>query len=186
MKHNIIFGEPLTLEKYKWGEFTRGAFKIKVNDKFYKVIQNPSKHYISNKNGTNAFLFGKKYDIKTYKYLGEHQNDLHQTGFIDFDIYKKKSSDKEIRFAKFEKFYPNWEWNNRQSLKKLQKEYPYVLFMGETISNILDGNVGAGLYTHYDKNKDIDSIIIDNWHFFKYDKNNKKGRRNIREEYKDF
>ncbi len=155
MSHNIYFCEPLSQDTYLFG-----GVKFKVTDNFYKILQNPPKKYISNT--TNAYVFGKKYNKKEYKYLGYHGNDIAQTGLINLDIFKKKTTKTDLHNLDTNTFYPDYNWNNRIHLKNLQKIYPYVLFVGETVG----GDVGASLYVHYNKSGDIDSLIIDNLHIF--------------------
>jgi len=51
-----------------------------------------------------------------------------------------------------------YDWGNREILKDIHREVPSVLWIGKTHS----GDVGADLYAHYNKKKQIDGLIVDN------------------------
>jgi len=163
----IIFTEPYTLsdrEKKQVGSkefhFLVGRKIFKVNSQFYKVLTRKPK--ISKCRGMgNAYIFGKRYPLGEYKKIGSHGNDGAQTGFVDLEkwLNNQTKSDHDIWSKSYK---PKWDWDDRVALKKVQQVYPEMIFVGQTVG----GDVGADLYAHYDRKKEIDSLIIENYCLF--------------------
>ena len=133
-----------------------------VTDQFYKKLLKPpqSRKY----NNGNAYIFGKKYPTKEYKFIASHGNDAAQTGLIDVELWKKGDYEKNSQKidnvnAKF-----GYRYDHPRNVEIVRKiSGGAVLFQGETVG----GDVGAGLYAHYNSGGNIDSLIIDNNYFFK-------------------
>jgi len=155
--YTIVFCEPFTSLGY-----ILKIKKIKINGDMYdKLIKKP-KRFI---NDGNAYLFGKLYPLDTYKKRASMMNDIAQVGFVDvtgLNAHEVKGIvDREYKFSGTNN---NYNWDDINLLKKIKKEIsPRIIFIGQTIG----GDVGADLYTHLDKHNEIDSIIIDNYFFFK-------------------
>ncbi len=170
-QHHILFCEPYSVD-IKLPVSSSGS-KFTVSDALYKTMRKAPKKYIrAGVSGGNAYVFGKKYPLSTYKLIGSHGNDGAQTGFIDLDILKEfkrhnskhapKVNISECFLNAFKKPSGSYKsWDDRASLKKVQKELPYIIFLGDTFG----GDVGASLYGHFTRGK-LDSIIVDVWYFW--------------------
>jgi hypothetical protein len=144
----------MTHMKGKYGLSTTKPFT--VTEKMYQCIKRAPKAYRSS--NTNAYIFGRKYKLETYKFFGDHGNDSAQTGFIDIDLERKIP--KEIwNNPIWEKTSLSW---NRNDLKIVQKVNPAILWIGETVG----GDIGASLYIHKNENNEIDGMIVDNFYFY--------------------
>jgi hypothetical protein len=117
------------------------AYEFKVNNTMYETIQKAPKKI------GHMYLFGKKYPYETYQFMGEHGNDGAQTGFVDLDNFDKNIDVSSIVINEFK--------DDRVARRKVRKQVPHILFLGETYG----GDLGAILYAHY-KGKNIDSLII--------------------------
>ncbi len=155
----IVFCEPRSqhLVELKKSEFTSlsiNAAPIKVTEEFYPVLCGvPAKVH---KATGNAYIFGERFPLEEYKLIGEHSNDMAQTGFIDFDLIPVDGvpNYEEVWTSS----YPDSKWELRNSLKKLQKDAPFVLWVGETVG----GDVGASIYAHFKQGtRHIDGLIVD-------------------------
>jgi len=172
--HKILFTEPATFNSSRYfGKQNKvsNEISLKVTDKFYNMLLNKPKNGICRKdmhfrfgNG-NAYFFGsKKFPLDQYKFLGGHGNDVAQTGLIDEELMAQNMIDlgsdnsyENIWLKSYGKS-TNYSWDNKSSLKKIRKIFPEVLFVGNTKG----GDVGAHLYAHYDKDNNIDGLIIEN------------------------
>jgi len=156
--HHLIFGEPSTIP---------GSGSFDVNDKMYRkltqepvVLKKPIRSR-SKRLAAAGYLFGKKFKDSEYKEIGSHGNDVAQTGIIDADLmhsprdHKLENDISEAFKAK------KWNWNDRKSLQNLRKTHPEILWIGYTFG----GDVGSTYYAHYDKNHEIDSLIVDVFYF---------------------
>lgn len=161
--HHLYFCEPCSLDLKELSQKTVGSMKgelVNVTEDFYAVLAKAPKKY-GGTNG-NAYLFGQKFPNDEYKEVQSHESESLQTGLVDFDLLEEVP---DIEEHWSECFTPvGWEWENRAALKKLRKFAPFVLFLGTT------GEKGAKLYAHYSTAdggaKQVDSLIIDNGHFF--------------------
>jgi len=183
-EHILIFGEPSTSMMY-------GSFS--VNDKMYrKITQEPKILKQAVKFGNKermedvGYVFGKLYKKSDYKEIGSHGNDVAQTGIIDITSEKHqgqqmplKRRDKKQREKMKSNLEPEidniykskkykFDWRNREALQELRKSHPEVLWLGETFG----GDVGASYWAHYDKNKEMDSLIVSVSYFEKDDESN--------------
>ena len=125
--------------------------KIKVTADFYKVLKKKPKRRTC-KYG-NAYIFGKNFKTNDYKLIGSHGNDVAQTGFVDMDLWSNNNSDKMDKTIG-----DRYDWDNRKLVKDVQKAVPAILWFGTTDG----GDVGADLYAHYNKKKQIDGFIVEN------------------------
>ncbi len=99
----------------------------------------------------NAYIFGSRYPVNTYIYVGYHNNDFANTSVIDYtDSQKPVNSEWMTDLDNFD--YDTIEYNEIAKSKDSR-----ILFMGETVG----GDVGASVYVHLDENNDVNSIIID-------------------------
>ena len=116
--------------------------------------------------GSNAYVFGKRYPLKEYEYLGNHYNDGAQTSLINITGASKKELKHIVDdFDKWTDIYKKYKfkWDNINAIHEVQDEIsPRILFVGESVG----GDVGMEIYAHYHHGK-IDSIILDNNYFFK-------------------
>lgn len=143
----IIFCEPSTYI----GPGRYVSDKIKITSEFYKTLKKKPKSRICEYG--NSYIFGPSFNKKEYKFIGSHANDIAQTGFIDVDMWTKEDSDK------LEKTIDDrYDWENREILKDIHMNVPSVLWIGKTRG----GDVGADLYAHYNKKKQIDGLIVEN------------------------
>jgi hypothetical protein len=165
--HHLLFCEPYTTNlchrQKHYGP------QITVSDNLYQAILKAPKKYVGD--DSNAYVFGKKYPLSTYKFLGEHGNDGAQTGFIDLDIALRKTKCVEwpddignevLKYYRVSKGRTMKRWDDRIALRQMRKKLPFIIFLGETFG----GDVGASLYGHYYGSR-LDSLIIDVWHFYK-------------------
>lgn len=164
-KHYLIFAEPMTYQ----GQ--RPESTIEVNNKMYSIIkagpteefrenlpQNPKliQHGFNENCLGNAYVFGPLFNRDEYSEIASHGNDVAGTGLIDLEINGYKPSMDYDFYDEVSQKY-NYDWNNRELLKKFQEKYPGILWIGETYG----GDIGASAYAHYDKNIEIDGLIID-------------------------
>jgi hypothetical protein len=155
---SIIFAEPSTFNsKNKWVK----QRSFQVTDEFYKVLLKKPKAYKSyGSNVSNAYIFGKKYDLKDYKKIRTHGNDAAQTGLIDKKLWKDGAYNEVV--AELNKKFA-YTYDSAQNVRQVRKlTNGGVIFQGETIG----GDIGADLYAHYNASKNIDSLIIDNFYFY--------------------
>lgn len=179
-KHYILFTEPSLwihvesrfrdkVKRIKQGSDTYRMGKVfHVTSSLLKVLRkSPKRGKCPPGEYGNSYIFGKKYPIDSYKFIGSHENDVAQTGFIEVDKWESYNGEKNINYpyTYWEKAYPNYNWDDRKGLAKIQQIYPGVLFVGKTVG----GDVGANLWGHYNSKGELDSIIIDNNCLFKYE-----------------
>lgn len=175
-EHRIIVTEPLTFSPYA---FVIQSESILVNDEMHKEILKGPTRTIHDRNA-NAYIFGRLYEAKDYKKIGEFGNDMANCGIIDVDlsydmsrkhVAKLKSFSSHVlksmrdpyidaAIDKITEMYSESDYNfeDRKILKEAQKSYPWLMFMGETTG----GDVGGLILAHYDQDKNIDSLVIDN------------------------
>lgn len=145
--------------KIKIGELfsdvlTRNYF---VTDAFLKVLHNqPMKKMWK---WGNAYIYGN-YAKDNWIYVGCHGNDMGTTGIaLDTGDFQKISNALSEYIIK-NKNYPNDnQWDNVNYLKNIKKNVSdNILFLGATYG----GDVGAEIYVHLDKSRNIDGLILDN------------------------
>jgi hypothetical protein len=162
--HKIYFCEPYSIDDIKKSKSIIG-FSFTVTDTFYKKLCRKPESYSVRNLGRNAYRFGPAFSFNDYKLLGYHANDGGQTGLIDIEMFDKEIAknitDIVLDIYSIPKKRKMLSWDNRTALKQLRKKVPYIIFLGDTIA----GDVGAELYAHYDKNHNIDSLIIDAGYF---------------------
>ena len=149
----------LHCEPYTWSRgncFVNYVEHLPVTSKLYDAIKR--KPIIRRSDRGNGYRFGPRLPLSSYKKVSEHGDDGAQTGLIDPTMFR--GDDKMIIGNIYRKYH--YDWEDRKALKKVQKVYPGILFIGETDG----GDVGASLYAHKNKKGVIDSLIIDNEYFF--------------------
>jgi hypothetical protein len=152
MMHNIIFTEPAT---YSPSHRLSPGEHIIVTDDMYKKIIKGGKLREDERQWYNAYVFGKLHSLGSYKFIGDHGNDVAQTGFVDKDIIDRDGYNADI-------FDSDWFDQSDATRKMIHKQQPSVLWYGETYG----GDVGASLYGHKDSDGNYDSLIVDNNLFF--------------------
>lgn len=131
--HRIMFCGPYTTS----GRIA-GGVKFTVSDEFYPILLRAPKKY-QLEHHANAYMFGRRFPLDQYVYLGKHENDGAQTGFINIDLYdpgwQKDGEDigDAYRGVKF-------DWSDRAALRKVRAKVPHMMFIGQT--------VGAKLFVH--------------------------------------
>lgn len=100
-------------------------------------------------------MFGSLFPKESYKLLGEHGNDVAQTGIVEVSRYNKKSDYGNMIDNIYGSHY-NYDWNNRSGLSRLRRIAPGILWLGETFG----GDVGASYYAHCDNLNQIDSLVV--------------------------
>jgi hypothetical protein len=153
------------------GTFFMNGVNLKLSYKFYKILRNKPK-YIKYED-SNTYVFGHLFTTEEsidnkYYIAGTHYNDSGQTGIV----YTTKISDDEIETIGdsdlWEEIYDgfNIPYDDYSLLSLVQKKIsPRIFFVGETVG----GDVGATVLVHFNKNNEIDSLIIDNCVFLKND-----------------
>ncbi|QGR53644.1 hypothetical protein [Moumouvirus maliensis] len=165
--HQIIFCEPNT---FYYGGLEKKDLKklepsISINNNMYDLIINDKYNSFVDHNGNgNAYVFGKLYSMKSYKFVHGHGNDVAQTGFLDLDLLKKgvwfKKNEKG-EYTEWDDYDSSYDWDDKKSHRAIRKANKSILWFGETIG----GDVGANLYVHKTGGV-IDSIIVDVGFFF--------------------
>lgn len=156
----LLFAEPATFKLQYMNWHKGGLFSVTNN--FYNVLLRPP---VSKKwEISNAYIFGNKFPTNEYVKIASHDNDVAQTGIIDIELWK--NGDYERNSDKIDKVNEKYRFSysspkNVEIVRKISGGS--VLFQGETVG----GDVGADLYAHYDKNGNIDSLIINNDYYFK-------------------
>lgn len=162
-KHRILVTEPTTYQKRN--KFVNFGKPFYVTTEFYNVLFKMPKRYDSDIG--NAYLFGKKYKPHEYKKIGSHGNDAAQTGIIDYDMWDDNfmlSKELKNKWYKIDEKY-KYSYDSYNNIKEIRNlSNGAIIFQGETVG----GDVGADVYAHYNNRKEIDSLIIDNNYFFKY------------------
>lgn len=154
--NTIRFCEPYTAASSKTNKYD-----FHVTNNFLRTLKRKPK-YIKCDRG-NAYIFGKRYKINDYIFLGEIGNDGGQCGLVDITEANKKELVDITQTEKWlEIFMPTKrkfiKWDDRTALQKVQKNISErILFVGETFG----GDVGAALFGHFDQNNNLNSIIID-------------------------
>jgi len=164
-KVKLLFTEPYTFKGYSEGK-NRNNATITVD---YNLVKKLPKLYKNQEH--NGYLFGKKFPLNEYKYIGEHYNDGAQTGLINLNLLKdvsqneinKMNTDILDMWKKVKKITKSYSWFQKDLNKMIKKKYPYIIFIGDTYG----GDIGAALYAHYN-GKEVDSLIIDCYYFFPY------------------
>jgi hypothetical protein len=129
--HRIVFCEP-----YSWSG--RGGVEFQVSDRFYPVLLRAPKSFSYRKKFDvgNAYLFGPRFPVNSYVFVGEHGNDGAQTGFIDLGLYdrtiQKNITDIVLSAYSSTGGRKLLKWDNRRALGRLRTIAPYILFLGET------------------------------------------------------
>jgi len=160
---------------------------IIIPQNFYSELAKPKIVY---KNKGKAFIFGDKFKLSEYVYVGSHENKSAQTGFVDMSGITKSEISRILDFRNWifvynidakltreellnlesnefwdfitKKEYKKIDWDSRSRLNKLQETLPRVLFVGKTTET----NSGANIYVHYNRRGLIDGIIVDIFCFF--------------------
>lgn len=162
-KNSIAVGEVSSSIIYNKGH----SVHLKVNDNFLNILAKKPK-YMTCQRG-NAYVFGHhKYD---WIYIGNHGNDVAQTGVINLTNIHKNEVENIQDYDKwlniFEKSGGRFEpWDKREHLSKVRNNIsPRILFVGDTFG----GDVGADVFVHLDDNREIDGLIIENhcWGIYK-------------------
>lgn len=167
-KFKIFICEPTNdiplLKNIKPNNTNIHIFEVDIN-MYLKLTKRP-KIYRRVETASNAYIFGKKYQLDTYKQISSFGNDIAQIGMIDITNFTKDEYNNII--YRDEKYgykintHHNNDWENEQLLFEWRSIVtPRILFIGSTDG----GDVGAYIYAHY-TNKKIDSIILDNRYFF--------------------
>jgi hypothetical protein len=134
--------------------------KFEVGPAFYGALLRKPK---SIKRGDgNAYIFGRRFPLSQYTFVGDHGNDGAQTGFIDLDLFANGDKVLDVVLEEFapktkSRRGPGISWDDRAALRRVRARLPHILFIGETVG----GDVGASLYAHRTHGK-IDGLIIDN------------------------
>lgn len=182
--HRVLFCEPSTANLGKvTGKYGRvgfaGGLILKVNDTLYRKLEKDPKPFLEKKEARNAYIFGPKFALSSYKFLGEHGNDVAQTGFVDLDILDKQPIDRDEFFKETSKLYIDGRhvhsWSDPKILQQVREKYPAILFLGDTRG----GDVGAALFGHFSSTGELDSLIIDVWYFFEKDSSGKMIPRSL-------
>ncbi|AVL94503.1 hypothetical protein ma117 [Moumouvirus australiensis] len=165
--HQIIFCEPNTFyyDKLDKKDLVKLKPSISINDNMYDLIINDKYNSFVDHNGNgNAYVFGKLFSMKSYKFVHGHGNDVAQTGFLDLDLLRKgvwfKKNEKG-EYTEWDDYDPSYEWDEKKSHRAIRKANKSILWFGETIG----GDIGANLYVHKTEGI-IDSIIVDIGFFF--------------------
>lgn len=167
--HKILFCEPYVVRARSG---LRGGVRFAVSDKFYPALLRAPRSLHTRRSTFdigNAYIFGKRFPLDSYKLVGSCGNDGGQIGFIDLDEFDTKVAS-SVSDVVLEEYGMNkvgrlgikaTPWENRPALRRVRKIIPHILFMGDTDG----GDVGADLYAHWTAGK-IDGLIIDNEYFF--------------------
>lgn len=162
--HTVLFCEPSTF----WAPVRRGCVrrpprgvKITVSSSFYATLLRAPKKYYSSSGGSNAYVFGPKKALSSYKHLGYHGNDVAQVGFVDLDLFVDEPEEFTAGVLDREFKASHYHWDERAPLRRARVQIPHVLWLGETSG----GDVGADLYAHYTRGR-LDGLIVDNDYFF--------------------
>lgn len=157
-----------------------GIGNIMVTPKFLKVLRKPPRKASCgadvNADEHNAYIFGKLY-TSDYYFIGRHGNDMAQTGIVQITGLTKDDIKKFSRYQPIEgskKMFDPWDlvyknldykWDNAAALKKIREVISdNILFVGRTYG----GDVGASIFVHFDKARNINSIIINNGCLFSF------------------
>jgi hypothetical protein len=166
-RYSILFCEPYSVDdtsiKMLKRKSSRGMFtgvKFEVGPAFYATLLRKPKS-IKRGNG-NAYIFGRRFPLSQYAFVGNHGNDGAQTGFIDLDLFANGDKVLDVVLGEFtprtkSRRGSGISWDDRAALRRVRARLPHILFIGETVG----GDVGASLYAHRTHGK-IDGLIIDN------------------------
>ena len=128
------------------------------------LISRPPKRYQGD-NGysrTVAYCFGRKYATKDYVRVGTvFDNEQGHIGFVLLDGLEKDKHPDRMRKYVSSLLGTVATWEDRDLLARVQKECPYVLFLG----NVLCVDESTYLYAHRDAAGVVDSLIVDNDYF---------------------
>lgn len=160
----------MTQKRIRFGEVYTSNFGgyFDVTNNFYQELRKKPRQFVSEFG--NAYVFGKMFNSNEYKRLLSHGNDGAQTGFVDVtdltDAQIEKLMDEISGDYDWSNAYPDYDWNHYDGIKKIREDVSdKVVFVGLTVG----GDVGADLYVHYNDNKEIDSVIIENTCLFSED-----------------
>lgn len=139
---------------------------IPIAHKNFDLIFKDAPKVLKNKTGT-GYLFGKKFKLSEYKYLTAHGNDGGMTGVMEITTRKSTRRKNIFGFEIYEdeeKFWSlannDYYWHKSQRKRSLDDEDEIekhnILFIGHTPG----GDVGADVWAHFDRNKNIDGFII--------------------------
>lgn len=167
--HRLLFCEPYCVRDRK---AMQHGVRLTISDKFYPtLLRAPRSLHVrrSTFDIGNAYVFGRRFPLDSYERLGDCGNDGGQIGFIDLDLFDAHAAKSvsetvltEYGFNKPIKLSSKpLPWENRAALRRVRKQIPHILFMGDTDG----GDVGAALYAHRTAGA-IDSLIIDNEYYF--------------------
>ncbi len=147
--HLILFDAPIDLVISKEDK----DYTIKIPDSIYRAIEanTGDKSYNINKD-ENDYVFGESYAFSQYEKLklGVHDPILGLTGLIDFDKVKPgKKLDIDVSV------FDDTLYDNPAALRKIQKQNPAVLWLGENLGK------KANLYGHKDEKTGVlDSLLV--------------------------
>ena len=138
--------------------------RMNITEEFYGTLLKKPKYIVNKSSIGNAYIFGKKFPVKSYISLGYHGNDGAQTGVLDItNLTESDISDidnmEEWTKLYFPKSGRSHSWEDRNMLPLVRDQISdRILFVGETHG----GDVGADVLVHYNTQKEIDGLIIDN------------------------
>jgi hypothetical protein len=102
------------------------------------------------------------FDLDDYEHPGCHDVEHGLTGLLNLQQVEEKEIQK-LHTRNFEKKFGPVTNNIPEYLKKIQKDYPEILWLGRVPNGLKD----AHLHFHVDEKTDtVDSIIIDMEYFF--------------------
>lgn len=154
--HRVLFAPPANC----WG----GGTVVTVDDAMFEQLHRPPERLLWSEKVHQdqapwrlyAYIFGRRYPAASYRLLGSHGPFGKVTGFTDLDTRGPRCRGYVDDFHAAFQFPRGFaHWDNRTGLHRLQKAYPFVLFIGETYA--FDG--GASLYGHW-KGPHLDSLVI--------------------------
>lgn len=152
--HHLAFCEPSTQKPNDNSEIFVTTNNFIVNDQLYRQILNGPKIIYQN-NQPVGYVFGPLYHKDEYRFIGEHGNDVAQTGIFDMDLYNPQKNYPEI-INRYHESVNSFDWNDRTILKRIQREIPELLWLGETFG----GDYGAEYFGHYNNRDEIDSLVV--------------------------
>ncbi len=170
---NLHFNEPFShYNEVVEDEVVEDTFK--VNYSMYQLILAGGSKYFSDHPHPNArygngigYIFGRLYNLKEYKFINSHNSNAGYTGFLDNDLTKQFKNlhyynkdpcgyeDPFDMFSDYKYYYPSF-------YKTIRGYYPQVIWISKNEYE----HDGANLYVHYDKQNEINSIIVDVGYFF--------------------
>lgn len=162
--NNLLLIQPTSFqgERKRGGEFPN-TVKFNLTNRMFNLLPLGPQEFQSHRGKKcqgNAFVFGPLLDQEAYSLLGSIKTDS-SIGILNYDQWIQNPINLK-QSPIWKELYPQGNFSNESKLALVQKEIPSLIW----INQAEDPQLPIKLYGHFNRDGDLDSLIIDNSCFF--------------------